>query len=191
MKRIYILPLCLLLVLAACKEPVQAPEREKIDFTKSATAIMDNIRPKLYGSWSIKEINLVPAPPSTSEIGIYKDTTILDLGQLDIYQVNSSGYNASSNDVTGVIRFDRKVYPVGFRMLATGERVYQNKGPQVFGVFDYRFPVGSQLTEPQENYLRHLNLIGSNFEMETSEDGRTMIWKALGRAVKSMRLVKN
>ena len=191
MKTNYILYLGLFLALASCKRQAEVPQKEKIDWNKSAISIMDNIRPKLYGSWTIKEINLVPFPPSTSEIGIYKDTTLINLGQLDINQVNTAGANQISNDVMGVIRFDNKVYPVGFRMLATGERIYQNKGPQVFGLFEYRFPVGTHLTEPQEDYLRNLNLIGSNFDMEISENGKTMTWRGLGRAIKSMRLQKN
>lgn len=63
-------------------------------------------------------------------------------------------------------------------MLATPDGVYKNKGPQVFGLLEYRFPVGSHVTEAEENYLQYLNLVGSNFEMEVSPDGKSMVWKS-------------
>ncbi|MGF1924620.1 MAG: hypothetical protein ACQUHE_10615 [Bacteroidia bacterium] len=183
--------LCLFLALAGCKEQPEIASEEKIDWNKASVSVMEYMRPRVMGSWTIKSIDISPYPPSTREIGIVRDTTLVNVATMDFTQVKSTGVYLSSNDVTGVIRFKNRVYPIGFKMLATSDGVYKREGSQVFGLLEYRFPVGSHLTEPEENYLRYLNLLGSNFEMEVSADGKTMIWKGLGQAIKSMLLEKN
>ncbi len=76
-------------------------------------------------------------------------------------------------------------------MSASANRIYHKTGPQVFGLFEFRFPTGySQVTEKEEMYLIYLTLIGENFEMQLSDDGKSMQWKGLNRAIKNIQLVK-
>lgn len=179
-----------LLTLFACQKDANLPEEEKVDWDNASIAVMNSMRPNLLGSWKIKAVTIKPFAPNTSEIGIYKDTVLYDFAELNLNQVNNSGYYEKGNDVTGVISFKSKHYPVGFRMLVHPDRILHKKGPQAFALFEYRFPVGTHLTEPEEDYLRNLTLIGENFEIEISPDGKVMNWKGLNRAIKNIRFEK-
>ena len=190
MKKLVLLGLIAITLFTNCSKQTEAPIEKKIDWTKSSITIMNSLRPKLLTSWKIKEVHVTPFAPNTSEIGIFKDSILYNLGDLNINQINNSSAYETGNDVTGVIKFKTKYYPVGFRMLANPERIVKNTGGQVFALFEYRFPVGSHITEPEESYLSNLTLINSNFEIEVSEDGRVMIWKGLNRAIKSIRFEK-
>ncbi len=174
----------------SCKKNGEVSKPEKVDWNTSSITLMNNLRPKLLGTWKIEEIHVTPYAPNTSEIGIYKDTLLNNVAELTISRINNDSNYETGNDVTGFLRFKTKSYPVGFRMLPTPQHIFENKGPQVFGLFEYRFPVGTHLTEPEEDYLRNLTLINNNFEIEMSKDGKVMTWKGLNRAIKSMRLAK-
>jgi hypothetical protein len=180
------------LIFSACKKKENIILEEKIDFNEASVKLMDTIRPDLYGTWKMKEVNVKPFAPQTSEIGIYKDTTLIDFAILNITSVNNySKYNQVSNDVTGVLEFQHKSYPVGFTMRATGDRIFKKQGPQIFALFEFRFLVGSHPTEKEEDYLQSLTLIGNNYTIEISSDGQKMVWKGLNRAIKEIQFVKN
>lgn len=188
MKNIFLFFIPILFI--SCKKDVEVGKEEKVDWNKSSIILMNELRPKLYGSWKIEQMHITPYAPNTSEIGIFKDTLLNNVAELTINQVNNVGYYEKGNDVTGTLKFKTKSYPVGFRMLPTGEQIFQNKGAHVFALFEYRFPVGTHLTEPEENYLYNLTLINDTFEIEMSKDGKMMTWRGLNRAIKSMQLVK-
>lgn len=190
MKKIFVSALVGLFMLSACQKNNNLPEEEKIDRDKATIALMDSIRPRLLGSWKMKSVSVKPFAPHTSEIGIYKDTVLYGFAELHLNQVNNSGYYQKGNDVLGVIKFRSKYYPVGFRMLAREDRILHKKGPQAVALFEYRFPDGKHFAEPEEDYLNNLTLIGDNFDIEISTDGKVMTWKGLSRAVKSIRFEK-
>ncbi|WP_316812313.1 hypothetical protein [Pedobacter heparinus] len=190
MKKITVVLFAGVLMLLACQKNTGSPVEKKIDWDKASIAIMDSMRPKLLANWKMKSVSVKPSAPSTSEIGIYKDTVLYNFAELNLTQVKNSGYYEKGNDVTGVITFRSKRYPVGFRLHAHPDRVVHKKGPQVFGLVEYRFPVGTHLTELEESYLSNLTLIGDNFEIEISADGRSMTWKGLNRAIKNISFEK-
>lgn len=190
MKKISLLTLVVLPMLFACQKNSILPEEEKIDWNKASVAIMDSIRPKLLASWKMKSVSVKPFAPYTSEIGIYKDSVLYDFAELDLNQANSLSYSQGGIDVLGVIRFKSKSYPVGFRMLTHPDRILHKKGPQGFALIEYKFPVGTRFSEPEENYLSNLTLIGDNFNIEISSDGKVMIWKGMSRAIKNIRFEK-
>lgn len=182
------------LILSACNKkndlPVTEPE-QKIDFNTASISLMDSIRPKLFGSWVIKQLDVTPFPSSTNEIGIFKDTTIYNFATLNINSINNSSYyNQVHNDVTGSINFRSKTYPVGFTLFAASNRIYDKIGPQFFSLFEYRFQSGSHTTEYEESYLQYITLVGENFSIEISQDGNKMIWKGLNRGIKNIQFVK-
>jgi hypothetical protein len=180
-----------LLLLACEKNDDPGVKAEKIDYRKASIELMDSIRPKLIGTWNMKEVNVKTSPYSI-DVGINKDTTLKDFAVLDITSIDnySQEFNLEHNDVTGVLKFKSKIYPVGFRMMSTPTRIVRKFGPQVFTLFEYRFPVGSHVTENEESYLWNLGLIGENYSLEISPDGKKMVWKGLNRAIKDIQFVK-
>ncbi|WP_162389422.1 hypothetical protein [Spirosoma endbachense] len=75
-------------------------------------------------------------------------------------------------------------------MLANAEWIVSKKGPQTFFLFEYHFPDGSHLTEPEEAFLQHVGLIGDNFSLETTVGQPTMIWRGLNRGIERIELVR-
>ena len=183
------------LILSACKKE-QGEElqlNERIDYRKASIQLMDTIRPKLSGIWNMREVHLKVFPPLTNEIGITKDTTFKDFAVLNITTVDNSSqdFYLEHNDVRALLKFKSKTYPVGFTMMSTPTRIVNKTGPQVFTLFQYRFQDGSHVTENEESYLWNLGLIGENYSIEISPDGKTMVWKGLSRAIESIYFVKN
>ena len=193
MKKVLGLILVFSLILVACKKDEGVELKEQIDYSKASIQLMDSIRPKLSGVWNMKEVNLKVFPPMTNEIGITEDTTLKDFAVLYITTVDNSSqdFYPEHNDVTALLKFKDKTYPVGFTMMATPTRIVKKTGPQVFTLFQYRFQDGSHVTENEEAYLWNLGLIGENYSIEISSDGKTMVWKGLSRAIKSIYFVKN
>jgi len=188
----YLLFLFLCAAIFACNKKDILVSEPKIDFNTAAVKLMDSIRPDLYGTWQMQEMKVVPSPPSTAEIGIHKDTVLKNIATLSINQIDydTNELYRRRNDVTGTLTFGNKTYPVGFTMNASANRIYHKTGPQVFGLFEYRFSDESHVTAKEEMYLIYLTLIGENFEMQLSDDGRLMQWKGLNGAIKGIRLVK-
>lgn len=180
--------LAVILLFGSCDHDDQIVP-EKIDFDQSAIMIMDSIRTKLYGRWELKEVHVAPKWSSLQEIGIKGDTLIKDLAVIEINHVDDQGYYRKNNNVSGIIRFRNKIYPVGFKMLATPNRIVDKTGPQVFMLLEFRFPVGTRTVEPEESYLYSLNLINENYTLEISQDGKNMIWEGLNRSIKEVKLV--
>jgi len=194
MKRVLSLIFAFSLILLACKknEGEEVNVKEEIDYTKASIELMDSIRPKLSGTWNMKEVDVKVFPPYTNEVGIKSDTTLKDFAVLDITTVDnySQDFYLEHNNVTGLLKFKSKTYPVGFTMMSTPTRIAKKTGPQVFTLFEYRFGDGSHVTENEESYLWNLSLIGENYSIEISPDGKTMVWKGLSRAIKSIYFVK-
>ena len=183
-----------LLAFSACKKDLV--EEVKVDpLTENIQAsiqLMDTIRPKLLGTWSMKEVDVKVFPPFTSDAGIKNDTTLKDFAVLNISSVDNSSqyFYKINNDVKGVLKFKDKTYPVGFTMMPTVTRISNKTGPQVSTLFEYRFSDGSHIVEKEEAYLWDLGFIGENYSIEISSDGKTMVWRGLSRAIKSIYLVK-
>ncbi len=192
MKIKYLLCFFAFAILCACNKKDVLVSDPKVDFNSASVKLMDSIRPALYGTWQMQEVKVVPFQTSVGEIGIYKDTVLKNLATLTINHIdyNTNELYRRQNDVTGTLTFGSKTYPVGFTMNASANRIYHKTGPQVFGLFEYRFPSGLHITEKEEMYLIYLTLIGENFEMQLSDDGKSMQWKGLNRAIKNIQLVK-
>ncbi|SDZ80870.1 hypothetical protein [Pedobacter hartonius] len=198
MKRVAGLAFIFCFILLGCKkdkgaaQDIEKAGSNKTDYTKESIKAMENLRPKLYGTWSMEKITVKPVLSAAGELGFKRDTTLLNLASLNIDRVDYSSQpgNLTRNDVTGMLKFKTKSYPVGFRMLATPTWITEGIGPQTFALFEFRFPVGSHLTETEEAYLSNLTLIGENYSINMSKDGKTMIWKGLNRAIESIEFVR-
>jgi hypothetical protein len=133
MKRVLGLIFVFSLFLLACEknEGAGVKVEEKIDYTKASIALMDSIRPELSGTWNMKEVNVSVFPPFTSDVEIKNDTTLNDFAVLDITNVDNSSqsFYLEHNDVTGVLKFKSKIYPVGFTMMSTPTRIAHKTGP--------------------------------------------------------------
>ena len=179
--------------LFACKKNQSVVVEKEINFDQASIKLMDSVRPRLSGTWNMKEVAVKYFAPFTSEIGILKDTTLNDFAAITITSIDnfSNEFYKSSNQVTGVINFKTKTYPIGFRLISNPERIYRKTGPQMLTLFEYRFTNGSHKTEVEEAYLMNLTLIGENYSIEINPDGKTMVWKGLNKAIKSIKFVKN
>ncbi|RZM30291.1 MAG: hypothetical protein EOO88_01370 [Pedobacter sp.] len=175
----------------ACKKDQQASP-EKVDKNKKSVEIMNAIRPKLYGTWIMKRVDVKAILTARGEIGIQKDTTLTDFANLTVTLVDnySQPLNDINNDVTGFLSFRAKAYPVGFRMMASPSWLSHSTGPQTVALFDYRFPVGTHIVGADEQYLRYLTVVGDNYTIQVSDDGKTMVWKGLNRAIRQIDFVK-
>ncbi|WP_256003977.1 hypothetical protein [Pedobacter deserti] len=189
MKKPILSILAFVLLFAACgKNSLQTPEKEHVDTEQKSVQVMKAIQPKMLARWRIKEIQITPFSPGTSEIGIYRDTILYDFGILDINQVvDTGGYYRKYNDFSGSIIYKSKILPIGFIGRPSVEALFNERGPELIGLLDFRFPVGSHETLPEEQYLQYLGLIWETFTMEFNEDGKTMIWKGLNRSCKYIR----
>ncbi|EOR96353.1 hypothetical protein ADIARSV_0458 [Arcticibacter svalbardensis MN12-7] len=194
MRRIIILVFVSCLTLLACKKKEDVVLAiDELDYNEESIKLMDSIRPNFLGTWNMKEIKVKAFAPFTTEIGIYKDTILNDLAVLELTGVDnySQQYYNENNDITGVLKFRNKIFPVGFTMRSSGERILKKIGPQAFALFEYRFPVGSHPSTIEEDYLGNLSLLAEVYSMEMSPDGKTMVWKGLNRAIKEIQFVKN
>ena len=71
-----------------------------------------------------------------------------------------------------------------------GTWVYSQKGPQAFLLFNYRFPDGLHVAEPEEIFLENLGLIYETFSLETTVGQPTMKWVGLNRGIQQIDFVK-
>jgi hypothetical protein len=193
MKRLAGLAFMFCVILLGCNKEEETSVREvKVDYHKESIRVMDEMRPKLYGSWTMESLTYDPTKTATGGTGSKKDTTLLNFGTLNINLVDNSSRpdRPENNDVTGGLTFRKKLYPIGFKMLASAEGINNRPGPQTFAFFEFRFPEGSHITEADESYLQNLTLIGNNYSISMSKDGKTMVWQALNGAMKNISFVK-
>ncbi len=102
-------------MLCACNKKDVLVSDPKLDFNTASVKLMDSIRPALYGTWLMQEVKVVPFQTSVGEIGIYKDTVLKNLAILTINHIdyNTNELYRRRNDVTGMLTFGNKTYPVG------------------------------------------------------------------------------
>ncbi|WP_345954742.1 hypothetical protein [Mucilaginibacter sp. PAMB04168] len=184
--------LVILVAMVACNKGKEDVTTRKLDNNETSALIMDGIRPQLTGTWHMKEVAISPFAPGTNEVGIYKDTVLKDFANLEITLIKyETPFDKLYNDVSGSLNYKNKRYEVGFRLLAYNRYLPKKVGPQASALFEFRSViVGTRPTEPEELNLQHLGLIGENYNIEISADGKTMTWKGQSRSVKNILFTK-
>ncbi|GAA4042643.1 hypothetical protein GCM10022409_30720 [Hymenobacter glaciei] len=168
----------------------------KVDYDQKSAKIVQAVSPVVVGDWTLRRVHITAQPHNSGqrELGIVRDTTFENLATLSIQSAPS---RHSSGDpryahFTGLLRFRTKTYPIQFELSASPQHLFHDEGPQAVFLFEYNFPVGSHLTEPEEHLLQYnLGLIGDHFSLEVVPGQfNAMTWRGLSRGIDKIELVK-
>lgn len=176
----------------AKKAPEPTPQ---VDYDQKSAEIVQAVSPLVVGDWTLRRVHFKAQPYNTGqrELGIKRDTVFQDFATLSIQRAPS---RYSSGDpryphFTGFLRYRTKTYPIQFELSASPQRLFHDEGPQAFFLFEFNFPVGSHPTEPEEQLLQYLGLMGENFSLEVLPGQLSMMtWKGLNRGIEKIEMVK-
>jgi hypothetical protein len=182
------------LLFGQCTQPESATPR--IDYDKESVKLMSEVAPKLIGQWTLQEVAIKYKKGDyyQSQAQITKDTVLTNVATLTIRNVSKSRFDppqAKHPEFEGSIQYGTRTYPIYFYLLASTERIVNKTGPQASFLFEYNFPNGSRLVEPEEAYLRNVGLINDNYSVELVDGQPAMIWRGGNRGVNQMRLVRD
>lgn len=173
------------------KTPEAAP---KLDYDQRSIEIMQEVSPSIIGDWKLRRVHIKVQSYNTGqgELGLKRDTVFQDFATLSIQPAGSRRSPADPRYAAfeGFLRFQTKTYPVQFELMASPERVVENKGPQAFFLLDYNYPVGSHPTEPEESFLQYLGFMQENFSLEMMPGRPNMTWRGLNRGIDKIELEK-
>jgi hypothetical protein len=166
-----------------------------INYDESSRQLMKELAPQIVGTWALRQvsINYQKNTYFHEQAKMSKDTTIQNLATLTIVPAakpRTSPIDTRRGEYDGTIQYAGKSYPVQFDMLANAEWLVNKKGPQTFFLFDFRFPDGMRIPEPEDTYLKNIGLVGDNYSLETTVGQPKMIWRGLNRGVERIELVK-
>ncbi|GAB3808643.1 hypothetical protein GCM10028819_48130 [Spirosoma humi] len=181
------------LLLGQCTQPESAPP--KIDFDKESVKLMSEVAPKLIGQWTMQEVAIRYRKNDyyQSQAQITKDTVLKNIATLTINAVSASRFDppqAKHPEFEGHIQYGTRTYPIYFYLLASAGRIVNKTGPQASFLFEYNFPNGSHLVEPEEAYLKNVGIVNDNFSVEVIDGQPVMIWRGGNQGVDQIRLVK-
>lgn len=166
----------------------------KVDYDQASSQLMQELAPQIVGQWNLRQVQVKYKNESGQrELKITKDTTFQNLATLTIIPAKiprSSPVDTRRGEYDGTISYGGKTYPVSFDMLANPEWIVSKKGPQTFFLFQYHFPNGSHFTEPEENFLQNVGLVGDNFTLEVISGEPKMIWRGLNRGIERIDLIR-
>lgn len=160
---------------------------EKVDYDAESIKLMTEIAPQIIGKWDLKQVAINTQSYNGMQrlAGITKDTVFRDFATLDIRKAlipSSSPQDFRHPDFEATIEFRGKSYPASFTLMANGERVIENKGPQAFFLFQFNHPPGSRTPVAEETFLENLGVM-DNYSLELISGQPTMVWKGLNRGV--------
>lgn len=181
------------LLFGQCTQPESAAP--KIDFDKESVKLMSGIAPKLIGKWTMQEVAIryKKGDYYQNQAQITKDTVLENIATLTINPVSKSRYDppqAKHPEFEGSIQYGTKTYPIYFSLLASAGRIVNKTGPQASFLFEYNFPIGSHLVEPEEAYLKNVGIVNDNYSVEIVDGQPVMIWRGANRGVDQIRLVR-
>lgn len=189
-----ILSVILSLLVWQCS-PEQPIASQKVDYDLSSAQLMKDLAPQIVGKWILRQVHVkyLKNDYYQSQTKVTKDSTFQNLATLTIVPAavpRTAPRDLRRGEYDGSITYGNKTYPIQFNMLASYDWVATKKGPQTFFLFEYGFPTGSHLVEPEEAFLKNLGLVGDNFSLETTIGQPTMIWRGANRGVEQIELVK-
>lgn len=166
----------------------------KVDYDQASSQLMKDLAPQIVGQWTLRQVQVkYKNEYGQNQIKLTKDSIFRNLATLTIVPAavpRTSPRDLRRGEYDGTIQYRSKTYPVQFNMMANYGWLASKKGPQTFFLFEYRFPDGSHLTEPEEAFLQNIGLIGDNFSLETTIGQPTMIWRGLNRGIERIELVR-
>ena len=169
-----------------------APEvTPALTYTEKEAAVLKQVAPQVAGQWTLTDVQYVRRPFFQYPASLPRDTVFAQLATLTITPALVP--RASRNgrpEFEGQLTYRGKTYPVSFSLYASADRVARQQGPPAYFLLEYNFPVGSHQTEPEEQFLQDIGLVGEQFSLEAEAGQPTMQWKGLNRHLKAITLRK-
>lgn len=187
MKASLLLPFLLALGLATgcASAPTVTPAP---DYKKIEADILKEVAPRVVGRWTLEEVTYKPRPLFQRPTSLPKDTVLRQFATLTIKPLLRATHNGNP-EFEGEIKYLTKTYPIYFSLYASGGWVFRQQGPPTYFTLQYYFPDGtSHYTEPEEQFLQDIGLVGEQFSLEAEADQPTMRWQGLDRHLKSITL---
>lgn len=158
-----------------------------LTYAEKETAVLKQVAPQVPGQWTLTDVQYVRRPFFQYPASLPQDTVFAQLATLTLTP------RASRNkrpEFEGQLTYGRKTYPVHFSLYASAERVVRQQGPAAHFLLEYNFPVGSHQTEPEEQFLQDIGLVGAQFSLEAEAGQSTMQWQGLDQHLRSITLRK-
>ena len=168
----------------------------KLNYDQKSIEIVQGVAPAVVGEWTLRRVQIVPVFYNVGQrqLGITRDTVFENFATLSIQRAPSrySSGDPRYPNFAGFLRYKTKTYPIQFDLMASSERVVNDKGPQALLLFEYNFPSGSSHpTEPEEQFLQDIGLLRENFSLEIAAgQPRMMIWQGYNRGIGKIEMVK-
>lgn len=167
-----------------------APVAPAPTYAETEAAVLKEVAPQVAGRWTLAEVEYKRRPFFDYPTSLPKDTVLRQFATLTL--APASVPRASRNgrpEFEGQLTYLRKTYPVSFSLYASPDRVVRQQGPPAYFLLEYNFPVGtSHQTEPEEQFLQDIGLVGEQFSLEAEAGQPTMRWQGLDRHLKSILL---
>jgi hypothetical protein len=158
-------------------------------YPEKEAAVLNQVTPQVAGQWTLTDVKYTRRPLFQYPVSLPRDTVFAQLATLTIAPAlvpRPSG----RPEFEGQLTYHRKTYPIRFSLYASPDRVVRQQGPPAYFLLEYNFPVGSHQTEPEEQFLQDIGLVGEQFSLEAEAGQATMQWKGLDRHLKSIMLRK-
>jgi hypothetical protein len=162
-----------------------------LTYAEKETAVLKQVAPQVAGQWKLTEVQYVRRPLFQYPASLPRDTVLTQFATLVIAPplVPRPSQNGRP-EFEGQLTYHGKTYPVRFSLRASPDRVVNQQGPPAYFLLEYNFPVGSHQTEPEEQFLQDIGLVGENFSLEAEAGQNAMQWKGLSRHLKTITLRK-
>jgi hypothetical protein len=162
-----------------------------LTYAEKETAVLKQVAPQVAGRWTLTDVQYVRRPFFQYPASLPRDTVFAQLATLTITPALTPRASREGRpEFEGQLTYGSKTYPVRFSLYASAERVVRQQGPPAHFLLEYNFPVGSHQTEPEEQFLQDIGLIGEQFSLEAEAGQPTMQWKGLDQHLKSITLRK-
>ncbi|RRA98659.1 hypothetical protein [Larkinella rosea] len=174
---------------------IPKPVVSKVDYDQVSIELMQDLAPQIVGTWTLQKVLVKHNPRlyTRTYVKLTGDSTFLNLAKLTIQPAavpRSIPRDLRRGEYDGTLEYGGKTYPVQFDLRADFSWLVNRKGPQGIFLFQYRFPNGSHIVEPEEAFLKDLGLIDDNFSLEISAGKPAMVWHGFNRGVERIDLVK-
>lgn len=162
-----------------------------LTYAEKETAVLKQVAPQVPGQWTLTDVQYVRRPFFQYPASLPRDTVFAQLATLTLTPVLPLRTSRNGGaDFEGQLTYGRKTYPVRFSLYASAERVVRQQGPAAHFLLEYNFPVGSHQTEPEEQFLQDIGLVGAQFSLAAEAGQSTMQWQGLDQHLRSIILRK-
>ena len=172
----------------SCNSENESDVNYSNEFKKRDNIFLKEHTPKISGSWKIQKMAVVPN--NISDI-IKKDTILYNVGRIDIAVEEKEMWdNRVRFYFDGNFNINQEIIPFKSSLVHPN---LQNKSIYSLIEVDTKyFPEPTMIFDelPEEYQFLADYFFGDNYEITSSEDGKTLIWKGLNRSTKEIILTK-